>query len=692
MIMIEYITSLIFILMTSYPFKIDTNITVPIVVDNFTPVKGIYFNNLRTVLIAIEGELGVKPSGTYGTVKARLDYIEYLLSNANFVQVGGDIGGTPTAPLVIGLNGNPISNTAPSINDALVWDGLAWTPSTVSSDGGTQLQSIAAGTPDIATGRVVVAVVDAIRLADSNGLSTNPLPVGVALTSGIAGQQIKVAIAGIVQATITGLGAGAACPVGINSSGQLVRATDTSLVPGFYVGDTDSNGVLTIRIRATPSITDYQLLVWTQPTWDIDPINGDDRNTGLLGQPLRTAAEQHRRVGPLHEINYQPYSTTPKVTMYIRSSLLADDVLTLRVLVRPGSASFGGNDVIPYRVVGSLGTPVASGTVTNVRAFDHANNVTWGIQTSLGSMASHVALGRLVVRTNNNSDPNFPQTWWMAKDEGTWQRTSFPTNMSSSDLYNGTNGGSYNIGDTFSIYDLPVIPRMHYEVFNFAVPILINRVRVSAGFVQGSGSPTFVESAFDNYYYQGSNANITNCQVGGLVSFGPGSQPYFTFGLFLNTLKLLAGKPEFQNYVMFQGGSFLPTDGGVRVYSHTRGFQVFDSTGDGWLVDAGDMLIFAGGMVGSGNAGYGLNVKRGGRVIVGGLGATGGRFFRQTGALGDFAIGGRTSGPALDTTTYLWTPDRAYTWDNFNLSVAGGGFNQNVFDPTCPGSGIILDH
>lgn len=542
-------------------------------------------------------------------------------------------------------------------------------------------------------GYVAVSVPGGVSVAVAAILTVNIAPLGIFVTAGTTGQLVDVQTSGLVLAGLTGLGSGVSMAVGVDATGRLVRASDPTCLPGFYVGDCDQDGNLTIQIRFTPVITDYALLVWTQPEWDIDPINGDDRNTGRVGQPIKTAAEQHRRVGPLHEINYDPTSTTPKVKMYIRSSLQSDDCLTIRVLVRPMNVTFAGNNQIPYRIEGSLGTPLASGTITNVRAFDNTtgNGTPWGIQTDLGSMAAHVALGRLVVRTNNNADPNFPQTWWMAKDEGTWQRTSYPTNVSASDLYNGVNSGTFTIGDTFSVYALPTIPRLVFESENVNIGVLFNRIRVSAGFVQGSGSPTFVESTFDNYYWTGKFSNVTNCQVGGIASFGPQSQPYFTFGLFLNTLKLFAGKPEFQNYTMFQGGSWLATDGGVRVHSHTRGIQVFDSTGDGWQVQPGDLLVFAGSMIGYGNAGYGLRVSRGARVIVGGLGATGGRFFRLTGSLGDFVVGGRTSGPALDTATYLWTPDRAYTWDLFNTSVPGGGFDKNVFDPNTPGTGIHLD-
>lgn len=561
-----------------------------------------------------------------------------------------------------------------------------------SAEGGVQQLLIANSTPDVALGRVVVAVTDAVRLADTSGLAVNPVPCGIALVAGTAGQRIGVAVAGVVQAAITGLGVGVASAVGCNASGQLVRAADATCVPGFYVGDCDTTGILTIGIRLTPSVTDYQKLVWTQPTWDIDPVLGNDRNTGLLGQPIKTAAEQHRRVGSTHEIDFDPTSSTPKVKMTIRSSLLANDVLTIRLLVRPSASLFPGNDKIPYMVEGIPAPVGGTNTITSVRSFNHAGNVTWGINTG-SSMATHVRLGRIAIQTNLVTA--YPQAWWLAKDNDDglgMVRVSYPTYISASDYVNGTNSGTFLVNDTFQLYDLPVVPRMHIEVLNNGFAFNMRRLRISAGFTHGAGSPTAVECAFDGFAWDGTHFALTNCQHGSLVTYGPASQPYYTFGLFLNSLILLQGKPEFQNYVMFQGHNQLVTDGGVRTHSHTRGFQVFDSPGDGWIVWPGDQLVFAGGMIGSGNAGYGLNVRRGGRVIVGGLGATGGQFFRQTGALGDMLIGGRTSGPALNTTNpYGWTADRAYTHANFNTSVAGGGFGQNIFDPTCPGSGIMLD-
>lgn len=46
---------------------------------------------------------------------------------------GGDLGGIYPNPTVVGLYTNPVSNAAPSNNDALVWDGAQWAPTPVAS-------------------------------------------------------------------------------------------------------------------------------------------------------------------------------------------------------------------------------------------------------------------------------------------------------------------------------------------------------------------------------------------------------------------------------------------------------------------------------------------------------------------------------------------------------------------------------
>lgn len=114
--------------MTKYPAQIDNNITLPLVADNFTPVFGDTVNRLRNAIVAVQNELGVKPSGSYSTVRARLDAIETGLNNLQIISLAGDLGGTLALPKVIGFQGRPVSDAAPSVNQTLIWNGIAWEP------------------------------------------------------------------------------------------------------------------------------------------------------------------------------------------------------------------------------------------------------------------------------------------------------------------------------------------------------------------------------------------------------------------------------------------------------------------------------------------------------------------------------------------------------------------------------------
>lgn len=116
--------------MTKYPAQIDTSVTLPSAVDNFTPVAGATVNRLRDAVLAIEAELGVKPSGVYGTVKGRLDTIENALSvKGGIISLAQDLGGTYPLPFVVGLQGRALSSTAPTVGQFIAWDGYTWKPS-----------------------------------------------------------------------------------------------------------------------------------------------------------------------------------------------------------------------------------------------------------------------------------------------------------------------------------------------------------------------------------------------------------------------------------------------------------------------------------------------------------------------------------------------------------------------------------
>lgn len=119
--------------MIKYPAQLDDSLSLPLVVDNNTPIQADVVNRLRNAIIALETELGVKPSSIYSTVRARLDYLEGVFGSFDFIRLDQDLGGSVTLPKVIGIQGRPISSATPNTSDVLAWNGIAWAPTTPGS-------------------------------------------------------------------------------------------------------------------------------------------------------------------------------------------------------------------------------------------------------------------------------------------------------------------------------------------------------------------------------------------------------------------------------------------------------------------------------------------------------------------------------------------------------------------------------
>ncbi len=90
-----------------YPVQIDNPSNLP-TINNTTPISAGSINVLRDAIVIVEGELGVKPSGTFGTVRARLDNMDSLIASIS----GGSGGGTGVTTVIslAGLAAIPISS------------------------------------------------------------------------------------------------------------------------------------------------------------------------------------------------------------------------------------------------------------------------------------------------------------------------------------------------------------------------------------------------------------------------------------------------------------------------------------------------------------------------------------------------------------------------------------------------------
>src|SRR5579872_7368288 len=67
----------------------------------------------------------------------------------------GDLSGTSTHPIVVGLQGFPIATTTPTSSQVLQWNGTAWAPATIAS-GINYWSATSTGIFDNATGSVMI--------------------------------------------------------------------------------------------------------------------------------------------------------------------------------------------------------------------------------------------------------------------------------------------------------------------------------------------------------------------------------------------------------------------------------------------------------------------------------------------------------------------------------------------------------
>lgn len=103
---------------TRYPCDFDdprsgNSKGLPVIVDLQTPVRAEVVNRQREAILAIEGELGIQPSGTFTTVRDRLDSLESVLCSVwNTITTG------LISPINILWNGNTIVSNVSNLNFA----------------------------------------------------------------------------------------------------------------------------------------------------------------------------------------------------------------------------------------------------------------------------------------------------------------------------------------------------------------------------------------------------------------------------------------------------------------------------------------------------------------------------------------------------------------------------------------------
>lgn len=242
----------------------------------FLPIKGETATNIdktNSLLVYNIATVGatIKPGYYYWTTDGTTPNSSWkrLLANndASALALAGDVTGTLGATIVGRIQGIPVTNTAPTTNQVLTYNGTAWTPTAI--------------TPATISGKADLSVTDGIRIATGSGTGAllNAATVGIT-DKGIAPIKISPGTNGQVLTT--------------DVSGNSSWANKSSLITG--VSNTSSVNSLTTTVNGTTgsavSIINSNVLTLNASNQIVSTVNGQG-STALDLTPAIKANQQN---------------------------------------------------------------------------------------------------------------------------------------------------------------------------------------------------------------------------------------------------------------------------------------------------------------------------------------------------------------------------------------------------------------
>lgn len=432
-----------------------------------------------------------------------------------------------------------------------------------------------------------------------------------------------------------------------------------------------------------------------QTDWFIDPVGGNDENTGLTAlTALKTHAELQRRWG-----SYGTLLAASTITVTIVSDLATTDPIVTTGL------RLGAGQLLVYKAADAA--VLAAPTAFNVTPQNPATNTPWSIQGNGGAFNFAPYVGnrvRVVGGPNNGATFTILDTTGGGLTAIIDAPVTLPT---SSPLAFGVGISAVTAGDA-----LQIIQQVKVEVDQIQMTFALDEPAAGSPFLTFDNLE-LGGTYWDPVYPQG---QLIGCKVTCGVAF-EALNTVFAYGthftgtpsvnsdsvLVLNAgscvtafagnaaLVGFGGSLNFDADVVLYGGGFV-AEGGFHQVAQLAVFNAsagFLNTGAGISMITSNSSVQTFGSIYGASRIWGANNAMGVSVPPGGtFDSTVASTKTITGAGGDFQLATQTTGRAWDEGAGAYTTARACSWANLTALIGGGGFSGNAHDVATMASAV----